>query len=343
MRTLFAAVALFGLLAAPSAAATDTVTLRGTAYEFNTQTVIPGATIRVAEFPSARTTTRPDGSYALKVQDAAKVTPYIEADGYHTIYLQTFITAGGDVANVNFQTPSTTVYQALASLLNVPLDANGDVTSCAIVSTFSTRNIRDLNYRQFRAYGAHGVAGATAFGVPQLPDPVYFNAQVIPDPSQPSSSDDGGVIWTNVPAGTYTIHGRSPTTKFASFTATCAPGRVVNANPPWGLHELGKANPTRIVARWAVDGSRTKLESLRITRTPRDSTVRVRCLGRGCAAKSKVGTTFRAGQTFEVRVTAPAYNGTVVEFPIKASRTPRPKALCMPLGTTTLQPTCPSS
>jgi hypothetical protein len=30
----------------------------------------------------------------------------------------------------------------------------------------------------------------------------------------------------------------SPSTRFASFLATCAPGRIVNANPPWGAYEL---------------------------------------------------------------------------------------------------------
>ena len=127
------------------------------------------------------------------------------APGYHTIYLQTFRTASQDLRNVNFQTPTDDVYSALTSLLNVPLDANGDVAQCAVVSTFNTRNVRDLDYKAFRAYGAHGVAGATAFTLPPLPPPIYFNAQVIPDPSQPVSSADGGVVWTGVPAGTYRI------------------------------------------------------------------------------------------------------------------------------------------
>ena len=147
-----------------------------------------------------------------------------------------------------------------------------------------------------------------------------------------------------MPAGTYTIHGRSPTTKFASFTATCEPGRVVNANPPWGLSQLGKENPHALAAAsWSVEGSRTTLQSLRITRTPPARTVRVRCVGRGCSARPKAGSTLRPGQILEVRSTAPQYNGTVVAFPIRAARTPRPRSLCVPLGTNSLQPTCPSA
>jgi hypothetical protein len=55
--------------------------------------------------------------------------------------------------------------------------------------------------KQFRAFGAHGVAGATASSTPALPSPIYFNENVVPDPSQPASSKDGGVIWTEVPPG----------------------------------------------------------------------------------------------------------------------------------------------
>ena len=208
-------VALAALVAAVTAPTAGAVVMRGTAYQFNATPVIAGASIRVLELPSAHATTRSDGSYALTVPNRATVTPYIVAPGYHTIYLQTFRTAGQDLRNVNFQTPTDDVYSALTSLLNVPLDANGDVAQCAVVSTFNTRNVRDLDYKAFRAYGAHGVAGATAFTLPPLPPPTYFNAQVIPDPGQPVSSDDGGVVWAGVPAGTYRIGAHAPGTAFA--------------------------------------------------------------------------------------------------------------------------------
>jgi hypothetical protein len=61
---------------------------------------------------------------------------------------------------------------------------------------------------------------------------------VIPDRSRTATSGDGGIIWTEVPAGTYRVITESPSTRFASFLATCEPGRIVNANPPWGAYEL---------------------------------------------------------------------------------------------------------
>lgn len=135
--------------------ATRMVHLRGTAYEFNNvHTLLAGATIRVAEFPSLKTTVQPDGRYDLAVPDRARVTPYIVKPGYHTIYLQTFTTNGESLANVNFQTPTDAVYRALVMLLKVPVDSQGNLVACAIVSTFNTRNVRDLSFAQFIAYGA---------------------------------------------------------------------------------------------------------------------------------------------------------------------------------------------
>ena len=258
-RRAIAAVSLSvatAFLASSAGAAARTVHIRGTAYEFNNTDVrLDGATIRVAEYPRLRATTERDGTYDLAVPDQRTVTPYIVAAGYHTIYLQTFRTGGEDLERVNFQTPTTAVYQALATLLDVPLGPDGELRECAIVSTFSTRNVRDLSFRGFTGYGAHGVGGAMAFATPALPGPIYFNENVMPDPAQRRSSVDGGVLWTGVPAGVYTIRARHPSTRFASFVATCTPGRVVNANPPWGLHELGKAMPAAVSARWSVTGA----------------------------------------------------------------------------------------
>jgi hypothetical protein len=338
-----------------------TVHLRGTAYEFNnTHTVLSGATIRVAEFPKLRATVQPDGRYDLRVPDRARVTPYIVAAGYHTIYLQTFTTNGEDLVNVNFQTPTEAVYRGLAALLKVPLDSQGNLAQCAIVSTFNTRNVRDLSFAQFIAYGAHGVAGATATGAPALPKPVYFNQNVVPDPAQAASSKDGGVVWTRVPAGVYTISAHDPATRFASFVATCRPGRVVNANPPWGLHELGLPNHARITGQWSVRGRRTQVASLGVRGLPKGAVVRVSCAGQGCPfgartfrppastldirrALSAGKLHLRPGEALQVTVSAHTFNGLFVRWIAASGRAPIRTTLCIPLGDTAPQHSCPSA
>ena len=112
-----------------------------------------------------------------------------------------------------------------------------------IVSTFSTRDVRGIGFAGFIGYGAHGFAGATAQSTPALAPPVYFNADVLPDRAQQRSSEDGGVIWSGVQSGRYRITASHPATSFAPFVATCAPGRIVNANPPWGRPNTSPSAP----------------------------------------------------------------------------------------------------
>ena len=228
---------------APAAKAdADTVTMSGRAYAFNhMDTFLAGAMIKVRELPDVEATADANGDYELELPNDTTVTPYIvPPEGYNTIDLQTFHTRGEDIQNANFQTPADGEYAALAAILDVPLGADGRPEQCAIVTTASARNVRGVDYDTFEERTPHGVAGATATSKQALPEPIYFNESVIPDKTQPDTSDDGGIIWTRVQAGSYRISVESPDHRFAGFLATCKPGRIVNANPPWGAYELKK-------------------------------------------------------------------------------------------------------
>jgi hypothetical protein len=222
------------------------VKISGRAYAFNhMDTYLAGATIRVRELPRLRATTDANGDYVLEVPDDTNITPYIDPPpGYHEIDLQTFHPRGEPIRNANFQVPADAEYNGLAALLAVPLGPDGRPAQCAIVTTASRRNVRGVPYETFHERTPHGVPGATAHGMPALPPAIYFNENVIPDRSRTETSEDGGIIWTEVPAGTYRVITESPSAEFASFLATCKPGRIVNANPPWGAYELtGKEKP----------------------------------------------------------------------------------------------------
>ncbi len=237
------------------AAGSKSVTISGRAYAFNhMDTFLAGATIRVREDASLSAVTDANGDYSLQVPQNATITPYIDPpDGYNEIDLQTFHTRKHDIANANFQTPADPEYKGLAALLGVPLDADGRPQQCVIVTTASRRNVRGVDYNTFWARTPHGVAGASSTSQPALPDPTYFNESVIPDPSQPYTSGDGGIVWAEVDTGAYRISTDSPKTDFASFLANCAPGRVINANPPWGAYEL-KPGEEPLRAGGAVGG-----------------------------------------------------------------------------------------
>ena len=115
------------------------------------------------------------------------------------------------------------------------IDPNGP--QCHVVTTVSVAAIQGLSFEQFVAFGAHGEAGATVASKPELPGPIYFNEQVLPDPTLTATSRDGGVLFLNVPSGVHTLRATHPAHKFAKVRATCAPGRFINASPPWGLWE----------------------------------------------------------------------------------------------------------
>jgi hypothetical protein len=239
-KAVLAAAFAAALLSAGPAAA-DTVTISGRAYAFNhMDTFLAGATIKVREIPGLEATADANGDYSLTVPDDTNVTPYIDPPaGYNEIDLQTFHPRGEDIVNANFQTPGDAEYAGLAAILSVPLDEEtGRPQQCAIVTTASARNVRGVDYETFHANTPHGVPGATSVEFPALDGPIYFNEFVIPDASRTETSEDGGIVWTEVPAGSYRIETTSPDTRFASFLATCRDGRVVNANPPWGAYEL---------------------------------------------------------------------------------------------------------
>ncbi len=235
-----AAIATVAIQVGSAQSKQQSVTISGRAYAFNhSDTGLAGAVIRIRELPGISAIADANGDYELEVPDDTTVTPYIEPpDGYHQIDLQTFHTRGNPISNANFQTPADAEYNGLAALLQVPLGPDGRPEQCVVVTTASARNVRGVDFETFQARTPHGVAGATARTYPFVTRPIYFNDQVIPDRSRTLTSGDGGVIWIGMPAGVYRVEATSPTTRFATFLATCEPGRIVNANPPWGLYEL---------------------------------------------------------------------------------------------------------
>ncbi|MDJ0789398.1 MAG: hypothetical protein QNK05_21540 [Myxococcota bacterium] len=236
-----------------------TVHLRGTAYAFfDIDDRLPGAVVRIEEFPGLEASVAADGSYDIEVPDGATITPYIDPPaGYERIYLQTFHTSGRDLEHVNFQVVPSGIYDAFAALLNVPRDANGRIEECAIASTFSIHEARDATSFDpgFKDVYPHGLPDSTATLTPvwgNMRGPIYFNEFVIPDPTRPLSSVDGGVVWVEVPAGWYWLEARHPTERLSPFLVRCEKGRLVNANPPWGFYELRdgeEPDPAALVVR----------------------------------------------------------------------------------------------
>ncbi|HEY8207888.1 MAG TPA: hypothetical protein VIG99_10440, partial [Myxococcaceae bacterium] len=138
-----------------------------------------------------------------------------------------------DITNAHFQFIPEPVYAFLAMSLGI------DPASplCNIASTVSVKALRNLDFDGLMAFGPQGEAGATVSSRPSLPGPIYFNEQTLPDPTLTQTTNDGGVLFINVPVGTYRLSAHHPLHHFAKMTVTCAPGRFINPSPPWGLWE----------------------------------------------------------------------------------------------------------
>jgi len=239
--------------------------------------------------------------------------------GYHRIYLQTFHTRGSDLQQVNFQMPPDEIYNALGAIMQTELDPEtNELVNCAIVSTFFKESARHYeNFDDFWADTPHGVEGATASGSTKtgqlLPPTLYFNSQVIPDASQPSSSDDGGAIWDEVETGQYTVKGHKAGDHFSPFQANCKPGRLVNANPPWGLYQLApgeKPNPAVY-----PDRTEARLASAKVRRNGKSRMLRFKIVP---DEPVKVKVTVKQGKATQKK-TSPGFISTdrTLKLPLK--------------------------
>lgn len=227
---------------APATTVPAVARMRGTAYTFNTPDPIAGATVRVEEFPDVSAVTAADGSYELELPAGATVTPYIEAAGHGGIHVQQFTLDadhdGTEVDGVNFQTPSEPIYDALRGLIAGFVGRDPFEGGCVIVTTVGDARMVGMPFSEFIEFHPHGVEGATVQLDPPAREPIYFNADVVPDINQLTSSNDGGVLFANVPPGTYTLSATHPTVDFVTVPVRCEQGWVVNANPVHGLHAI---------------------------------------------------------------------------------------------------------
>ena len=208
------------------------VTVSGNAFGFPDYEYIVGAEISIVEMPELTTTVDENGYFEFAdLMSGDEVTFLLSHDDYYPTQTKTFTLPKEDVEKVTFQVPSLVTFQFLAAKLGL----KPDPTMCQMVTTVTRvgKSIYDE--------GAHGEAGATVSSEPEIPEesgPTYFNEEVQPDPSWDETSDDGGVVWTNVPAGKYVLSAHKDGVEFIEPTMYCRAGVLVNASPPYGLQAV---------------------------------------------------------------------------------------------------------
>jgi len=231
-----AAVVAAAALAAGCGGEAKKIGVTGDAFSFSMPGTpygkIAGATVSLLEDPAVSVTTAADGTFAFAGLAAGRDATFVlTADGFPRAQTKTFTLPGADLGRVTFQVPPDDIYALIAGIVQVETDA----AKCQIVTTVTRvgKSIYDA--------GAHGEAGATVAIAPALPaenGPIYFNASVIPDRALTESSDDGGVLFVNVPPGDYVLTATKPGVTFERLAMKCRAGTLVNASPPYGLQAL---------------------------------------------------------------------------------------------------------
>ena len=212
------------------------VSVSGDAIPFNSPvgTRLEGAVISILEHPEMTMTTGADGHFQFDgLEVGEEVTLVLEhEDNWHPMQTATITLGPEGAERITFQVVDYPQYHALAAMLALVPD---EENACQMVTTI-TRVGKSL-YDE----GAHGEEGATVTLDPVLPEehgPIYFNSEVYPDRDLTESSDDGGVLFIQVPPGEYVWTAEKDGVDFTTVKMKCRAGYLINASPPWGLQAL---------------------------------------------------------------------------------------------------------
>ena len=217
------------------------VAISGRAYAFNhMDTFLAGATIRVRELPGLSATTDANGDYVARGprrherdpvhRPPGRLPPDRPADVPHPRR-----------ADRERQLPDARRrrVQRARGAAPVPLGPDGRPQQCAIVTTASARNVRGVDYETFHGARRTAWPARPPTRSPGARRPIYFNEYVIPDRSQPATSGDGGIIWTEVPAGDLSgDHRRAPTPVRELPRHLQSRAGSSTRTRPWGAYEL---------------------------------------------------------------------------------------------------------
>jgi hypothetical protein len=211
------------------------VSVSGDAIPFNVSpdARLAGATISILEYSGKSMVTGEDGHFEFTgLVEGTDVTLTLEHPEYHPIQTATHTLGPEGLERLTFQAVDNNTYAGMAIILGIIPD---DENRCQMVTTV-TRVGKSL-YDP----GAHGEEGATVTIDPPLAaehGPVYFNSDVQPQYDLTETSDDGGVVYIQVPPGVYNWTAEKTGVEFRPVKMVCRAGWLINASPPWGLQAL---------------------------------------------------------------------------------------------------------
>jgi hypothetical protein len=212
------------------------VTVSGKAFVFagSSTDTLEGAVVAVAEDPASyQTTVQPDGTFSLEVPSGAPASFQLDKPGFFPNQSAALELGADGVMMLGFQAPSNMTVDTLSTFVR----ATPDPKLCQIATTVSRAGTDPYGGD---ALGEPGVV-VTLDPPVRDHDAIYFyysDGTIFPDPALTATSIDGGVVFTNIPPGEYTLTATKAGKQFTPVTIRCRAGRLVNAAPPHGLQEI---------------------------------------------------------------------------------------------------------
>lgn len=234
------------------------VHLSGKVFNFAPHIIPPDAPVEdvlisIAEFPLTKVLNiRSDvnGYWSMPVIKIKNIPLYLslrfEKEGFVTTQSNQLKVTDAGIDSIALQYPSVEYYTAAITLLeqqvSEAIGAPYTVQTLAVATV--GKSWASMFFNQF----PHGDPGATVTIDPPISfpalGPIYFNDDVVPDPAQPYVSTDGGVLYANVPTGTYTLQAYKDPFEYETVTFTINPDvELYIASPPHSLQGNNDSGP----------------------------------------------------------------------------------------------------
>jgi hypothetical protein len=191
---------------------------------------VNGAKVTVLERPDLGVTTGPDAHFRLDgLLEGTDVTLLVEHPDFKTTQTATITLGPNGIHPFSIQVVPNALFNGLSALVPLPVELD---KYCVIATTVA--RMGGSLYVHLRQ-GAADAQVSLSPAVPAESGPIYFDEDVLPDPAQPATSKDGGVLFYRVPPGDYVMSASRADTVFNQVRFQCRAGVIVNAGPPLGL------------------------------------------------------------------------------------------------------------
>lgn len=215
----------------------DSVSLSGHIVLVSPQWVpVSGGTVTLLEDPDVQVAVEDGGFTLSSIPPCSQATLVLDHPDLHAVQSATLFVHNEDIDNLTLQTPDHATWDLFLGMTGKELNPS----ACQVATTIS--KAEHWGKGPGHAFGEDGAAATTTPGLPPKHGPIYFqigpDGIIYPDPSLKLTSEDGGVLFVDLPPGDYLLDAKKEGVTFQPAWIRCHPGAFVNASPPFGIQGI---------------------------------------------------------------------------------------------------------